>query len=141
MVRIAALTLLMAVIAITGFTSTANAENQGRGGVHNCNNCQVFARSNQLESRKKGMQCVRQAAKHIVHGFSFQGAQTSYKLSTEKSTRAHVGDRYDIIKNVNFRHLEFYPNHQGGFEINEIPCNNGMVGYVSCKNCIDGSNP
>lgn len=140
MVRIGALTLLMAVVAITGFTSVANAENRGNGGLYNCNSCQVFARSDEQVTRKKAMQCVRQSAGQVVNGFSFQGKPGTFELSKEKSTRAHVGDKYDVVKKVDLKHISFFPNHQGGFEVGSIPCNNGMIGFVACKNCIESGN-
>ncbi|PWN23476.1 hypothetical protein BCV69DRAFT_295812 [Microstroma glucosiphilum] len=139
MVRIGALTLLMAVVAITGFTSVAKAEDRGYGGLWNCNNCQVFARSDEQVTRKKAMQCVRQSAEEML-SFTYHSKKGSYELSKEKSTRAHVGDKFDVVKKVNFSKLSFFPDRHNGIEVDSINCHNGMIGFVSCKGCTAADN-
>jgi hypothetical protein len=129
MVRTGALTILAAVVALTGFAAATN------GHHYDCNDCQLISRATQEQKAKIALQCTRQLSEHITH-FYKGGDDSSWDLSKKRLTRGMAPDgRHDVIKEATYHNLQFHPDAHGGFTIEDFKCANGNSGTAVCTAC------
>lgn len=129
MIRTGVFTILAAAIAVTGFASATN------GHHYDCNDCQLISRATEHQPNKIALQCTRDLSEHITD-FYKGGDDSSWDLSKKKLTRGMSPDgRYDVIKQVSFHNLQFHPDRNGGFTVDDYQCGNGNSGTAVCTKC------